>query len=98
MKKQSPVAKNEAVKIKGLYVEVRAGNSQNRKDHEVAVAHALSELKRDVKKEGLMQELRRRESYMSPSKYRRFKHNEAVKQKKRDERKVEWSGKSKSNY
>ena len=38
-----------------------------------------------------MNELRTREAYMSPSKKRRFRKNEAIKRRKRDERKQEWS-------
>ena len=57
------------------------------------LADALKEFKKQLKKSGLLQELRIRESYMSPSKKKRFKHNEAIKQRKRDERKAQWQSK-----
>lgn len=52
---------------------------------------ALREFKKKIKKSGIMNELRQRESYMSPSQYKRYRKNEAIKRKKRDEKKQEWT-------
>lgn len=81
------------VQVNGLYVEVKTKKISDGRGNPEAVSDALKELKKQMKKSGLLQELRRREAYMSPSKARRFKHNEAIKQKKRDERKAQWHGK-----
>lgn len=62
-------------------------NSRDPKKHRDEVDDALKELKKQIKKDGLMQELRRREHYLSPSKARRFKRNESLKQRIRDEKK-----------
>lgn len=69
----------------GLEVFVNL-SSDHRKDQE-AVDIALRELKKKIKKSGLMQELRERESYMSPSKYKKYRRNEAIKRRKREESK-----------
>lgn len=55
-----------------------------------ALDDALKLLKRDTKKIELMKEIRRREYYMSPSKYKKYRKNEAIKRRKRDERSKEW--------
>ena len=52
---------------------------------------ALREFKKKIKKSGILSELRRREAYMSPSKYKTWKKNESIKRRKRDERKQEWN-------
>jgi len=39
-----------------------------------------------------------REAYMSPSKYKKYRRNEAIKRKKRDERKNEWSQKNNTEW
>ncbi len=83
--------KNKKSTPQGLYVEVI---TRNEKRHMEEVDFALRELKKLVKKADLMKELRKREAYMSPSKTRRFKHNEAIKQRKRDDRKAEWHRKN----
>jgi ribosomal protein S21 len=70
-----------------MYVEVRDKDGVKHID---AVNMALLNLKRKIKKSGLMQELKNREYYMSPSKQRRFKRNEAIKRRKREENKTEW--------
>ena len=67
-----------------MYIEIR---DREGLDHKEAVTRALNELKKQVKKSGLMQELKRREAYMSPSKKKRFRHNEAIKRLKREEKK-----------
>lgn len=65
-------------------------NCRDPKKHTREVADALQEFKKQIKKSGLMQELRRREHYVPPSKARRLKRSESLKQRKRDERKQEW--------
>lgn len=52
---------------------------------------ALRDFKKKIKKSGIMNELRQREAYMSPSKYKRYRKNEAIKRRKRDEKKQEWT-------
>ena len=83
----------EAIKLHGMYVEVKTKKIIDGRGNVEAVADALKEFKKQLKKSGLLQELRIRESYMSPSKKKRFKHNEAIKQRKRDERKAQWQSK-----
>lgn len=80
----------------GLEVQVNL-SGDNRKDRD-AVEFALRDLKKKIKKSGLMQELRMREAYMSPSKYRKYRRNEAIKRRKRDERKNEWSKKNNTEW
>lgn len=63
-------------------------NCKDSRKHRLEVEDALREFKKQVKKAGLMQELRRREHYLSPSKARRFKRSESLKQRKRDEKKA----------
>jgi len=62
------------------------------------VEMALKELKKQVKKSGLMQELRRREHYVSPSKAKVLKRAESIKQRKREERKQEWNKQNTTEY
>lgn len=69
----------------GITVQVSCKDSRK---HRIEVDDALREFKKQIKKSGLMQELRRREYYLSPSKARRFKRNESLKQRKRDEKKL----------
>lgn len=78
------------MKTKGLYVEVYVKDKNDKKGWETAVAVALKEFKKRVKKEGILQDLRNREAYMSPSKKRRFRKNEAMKRRKREHRKTQW--------
>jgi ribosomal protein S21 len=59
-------------------------------DEPYAVTAALQELKRKMKKHQIMSELRRREFYMSPSEYKRYRKNEAEKRRKREQRKQKW--------
>lgn len=47
---------------------------------------ALEIFNKKVKKSGILEEVRRREAYMKPSVKRKFKTNEAIKQRKRDVR------------
>jgi ribosomal protein S21 len=53
------------------------------------VDSALKEFKRRMKKSGILQDLKRYESYMSPSKKKKFRKNEAIKRNKREQRKLE---------
>lgn len=69
-------------------------NCKDMRKHREEVAHALQELKKQIKKSGLMQELRKREHYVSPSKARRLKSNESIKQRKRDDKKSQWQQKN----
>ena len=76
---------------KSIGLEVHVINTGDPKKDRSAVDNALRELKKRIKKCELMNELREREAYMSPSKYKRYRKNEAIKRRKRDERKVIWS-------
>jgi small subunit ribosomal protein S21 len=80
-------------------VEVKVNNLTGdvRKDKD-AVEVALNEFRKKIKKSGIMNELRRREFYMSPSKKKRFRKNEALKRRKRDERKAEWTKKQQNEW
>ena len=71
------------------YVEVRSSEHSSKK-HTDFVNDALKELKRQMKKEGILQDLKRHEAYMSPSKRKKFRKNEAFKRRKREERKEAW--------
>lgn len=73
------------------YVEIRDDKGKNSLDI------AIKKLKRILKNEGMFQELKRREYYMSPSEKLKFKKSEAFKRRKRDERKKEWNEKNKSS-
>ncbi len=88
--------RKDKIKPTGLEVVVNL-SGDNKKDRD-AVDIALRELKKKVKKSGIMQELRQRESYMSPSKYKTFRRNEAIKRRKRDEKKNDWSRKNNSEW
>ncbi len=63
-----------------------------KKDRDL-VDDALRTLKKDIKKIELMKEIRRREYYMSPSKYRKYRQSEAIKRRKRDDRSKDWQSK-----
>jgi len=76
------------------YVEVRQSNDDSLKKHKDNVENALKEFKRRMKKDGILQELSLRESYMSPSKKKRYRKNEAMKRRKREERKQQWYSKT----
>ena len=75
------------------YVEVRQSSDDSPKKHKENVENALKEFKRRIKKDGILYELKLRESYMSPSKKKRFRHAEAMKRRRRDERKQQWVSK-----
>jgi ribosomal protein S21 len=70
-----------------MYIEIRGSDEGNR--HREAVDNALKEFKRRMKKSGILQDLKRYESYMSPSKKKKFRKNEAIKRNKREQRKLE---------
>lgn len=72
-------------------IEVKVHNTGDLKKDKAAVDHALREFKKRIKKSGLMNELRQREAYMSPSKERRYRRNEALKRRKREEKKQQWT-------
>ena len=61
-----------------ISVEVRKGN----------VEQAMRVLKRKVQKEGLIKELRARQSYEKPSAKKRRKHKEAVANYKKQQKKL----------
>ena len=81
----SQLRSTEAIKIKGIEVTV---NCRNDRKHALEVADALKEMKKQLKKDGLMQELRRREEFVAPSKRRRLKREASRKQRRRDERRT----------
>ena len=49
------------------------------------VNKALKHLSKLLKKEGIMEEVYRRQEYVKPSKKRKLKKSEAIRRKKRDE-------------
>ena len=61
-----------------ITVEVRKGN----------VEQAMRVLKKKVMKEGLVKELRARQSYEKPSEKKRRKHKEAVANYKKEQKKL----------
>jgi len=81
--------KQEQSKPSGL--EVVVNHTGDYKKDKLNFDHALRDFKKKIKKSGLMNDLRNREAYMSPSAYKRWRKNEAVKRKKRDEKKQDWS-------
>jgi small subunit ribosomal protein S21 len=74
-----------------IHIEV---NCRDYRKHRQEVDDALREFKKEVKKAGLMQELRKREHYVAPSRKRKLKSAESMKQRKRDERKAQWQRKN----
>ena len=72
--------------------------SDDHKKHISNVDYALKELKKMMKKEGVLQELKLREAYMSPSNKKRYRKNEALKRLRRDERKQDWYDKKNQQY
>lgn len=70
------------------YIEIIPDANQTR--HIAQVDYALKEMRKQLKRDGIFEELKLKSEYMSPSKARRFKRNEAFKRKKRDERKQNW--------
>ena len=77
------------------YVEID-GNKHGKK-HSEQVDYALSELRKQLKKDNFQYELQRREFYMSPSARKRFRKNESLKRRKRENRKQEWFEKNHSS-
>jgi small subunit ribosomal protein S21 len=73
-------------------VEVKLNIKDPRK-HRDEVRDSLNEFKKRMKKSGIMQELRKREHYVPPSKAARLKREESRKQRKRDEKKAQQSKK-----
>ena len=76
---------------KSIGLEVFVNNTGDLKKDRAAVDAALREFKKRVKKSEIMNELREREAFMTPSKYKRYRKNEAIKRRKRDGRKTQWS-------
>jgi small subunit ribosomal protein S21 len=74
-----------------IHVEV---NCKDFRKHRQEVDDALKEFKKICKKAGLMQELRKREHYVPPTRKRKLKSAESLKQRKRDERKAQWQQKN----
>lgn len=72
-------------------IEVFVNHTGDYKKDRAQFDYALRDFKKKLKKSELMNELRNREAYMPPSKKKRFRQNEAIKRRKRDERKQEWS-------
>lgn len=64
-------------------------------NHDNNVGFALQLLKKFIKRNEILINLKNREFYMSPSEKRRFKKNQAQKQKRREFRKQEWYDKNK---
>jgi small subunit ribosomal protein S21 len=74
-------------------IEVQV-NCRDARKHRFEVEDAIREFKKQVKKAGIMQELRRREHYVPKTKKRKLKSAESFKQRKRDEKKAEWQRKN----
>lgn len=72
---------------KSIGLEVHINTTGDAKKDKSSLESAIREFKKRVKKSGIMNELREREAYMKPSAYKKFRRNESIKQKKRDERK-----------
>lgn len=70
-------------------IEIKV-NCKDIKKHQQEVSLALAELKKFMKKNGILNDLRKHEHYVAPSKKRRIKHQESIKMRKREEKKVEW--------
>lgn len=81
--------KKRKPKTSGL--EVIVNYTGDFKKDRAALDAALRDFKKKIKKSEIMDELRERESYMNPSLKRRYRKNEAIKRRKRDERKLQWS-------
>ena len=77
------------------YIKIEPDNDHAK--HIVQVDYALKELRKILKRDGIFEELKNREGFMSPSKKRRFKKSEAFKRKKREERKQNWFVKNRSS-
>lgn len=76
------------------YVEVR--RSDDKRDNMAYVDVALKELKRKMKKENVLQELKKREHHVPPASKKRLKKQEAIKRMKREENKAKWSKSNKN--
>lgn len=63
-----------------MYIKVNEGKDELNK--------ALKQFTKLVKKSELLQELRNREHFLKPSKKRKFKSQEAIRRRKREERRV----------
>jgi small subunit ribosomal protein S21 len=63
-----------------MYIKVNEGKDDLNK--------ALKQFTKLVKKSELLQELRNREHFLKPSKKRKFKSQEAIRRKKREERRI----------
>ncbi|MGH2564057.1 MAG: 30S ribosomal protein S21 [Ginsengibacter sp.] len=68
------------------YIEIKITGDEKR--DRAAFDVGLSEFKKRMKRSGIMEDYRRKEHYLSPSAARKFKRNEAIKRRKRDERKL----------
>jgi small subunit ribosomal protein S21 len=67
------------------YVEIRL-TGDDKKDKALFEV-GLREFKKRMKKSGILNDMRRKEFYMRPSIARRYKKNEAIKRRKREENK-----------
>jgi small subunit ribosomal protein S21 len=66
-----------------VYVNV---NTKDPRKHRAEVDDALKEFKKRMKKSGILNDLRKKEHYVGPSKARRLKREASFKQRKRDEK------------
>lgn len=76
------------------YVEVR--RSDDKRDNIGYVDAALKELKRKMKKENVLIDLKKKEHHVPPSAKKRLKRQEAIKRLKREENKAKWSKSNKN--
>ena len=70
-----------------MFVEVQGDNLEI----------ALREFKRKMKKEGIMQDIKKKEYFIKPSKKAKMRHLEAIKRKKQEEREQKNERKRPSN-
>ena len=76
------------------YVEVRP--TDDKRSNFDYLEMALRELKRKMKKENVFQDLKQKEFYRSPSEKKKFRRQEALKRRKREDNKTEWVRSNKS--
>lgn len=79
-------------------IEIKVNMTGDPKKDQSALDSAIREFKKQVKKSGILNEIRRREEYMSPSKYKKYRRNEAIKRRKREEKKEEWNRNNQSDF
>lgn len=70
-----------------IRIVVKKPNNATREDIDKSVEAALRSFKRRVNKDGIIQEVRKREYYVKPGVKRRLKHENALKARRKAEKK-----------